>query len=51
MKKLTTSVIVVVLSSAFSLSYAQKVKKDSIKEQQIGEVIITGAMGIKKKLD
>lgn len=43
--------MIVVLSSAFTLASAQKVKKDSIKEQQIGEVIITGAMGIKKKLD
>ena len=50
MKKLTTSVLAVVLSSTFALVNAQQ-KRDTIKTQNIGEVIITGALGIKKKAD
>lgn len=49
MKKLTTSVLAVVLASSFSLVNAQQ--RDSIKTQTIGEVVITGALGIKKKVD
>lgn len=51
MKKLTTSVLVVVLSSSFALINAQKKGNDSIREQNIGEVIITGALGLQKKAD
>lgn len=52
MKKLTTSVLIVVLSSSLGMVGAQtKPKKDTLKETAIGEVVITGAMGIKKKLD
>lgn len=52
MKKLTTSVLAVVLSSTFVVANAQQKKGDTtIKEQQIGEVVVTGALGIKRKLD
>lgn len=52
MKKLTTSVLAVVLTSTFAVSNAQQKKRDTaVKEQKIGEVIITGALGIKKKAD
>ncbi len=50
MKKLTTSVLVVVLSSSFAMVSAQKVK-DTAKTTQIEEVVITGALGLKKKKD
>lgn len=49
MKKLTTSVLAVVLTSSFALVNAQK--KDSVKTQNIDEVVITGALGIKKIAD
>lgn len=51
MKKLTTSVLVVVLSSAVMLTKAQTTPSDTLKETKIGEVVITGALGIKKKAD
>lgn len=52
MKKLTTSVLLVVVSSSLALMNAQNTKSDTIiREQSIGEVVITGALGIKKKLD
>lgn len=50
MKKLTTSVLLVVLSSSFVVANAQT-KEDTIRTQEIGEVVITGALGIKKKVD
>lgn len=49
MKKLTTSVLAVVLTSSFALVNAQK--KDTLKTQNIDEVIVTGALGIKKISD
>ncbi|WP_278495366.1 TonB-dependent receptor plug domain-containing protein [Chryseobacterium arthrosphaerae] len=49
MKKLTTSVLVVVLTSTFAIASGQK--KDTIKTTEIGEVIMTGAMNRKMKLD
>ena len=49
MKKLTTSVLVVVLTATFTMVSGQK--KDTIKTQDIGEIVITGALGIKKKVD
>ena len=49
MKKLTTSVLAVVLTSSFALVNAQKV--DTLKPQNIGEVVITGALGLKKTAD
>lgn len=49
MKKLTTSVLVVVLTSTFAIANGQK--KDTIKTTEIGEVIMTGAMNRKMKLD
>lgn len=52
MKKLTASVLLVVVTSSFALVNAQKKGNDTIvREQTIGEVIITGALGIKKKQD
>ncbi|WP_449400840.1 hypothetical protein [Chryseobacterium wanjuense] len=52
MKKLTTSVLLVVVSSSFALVNAQNRQNDTIpKEQNIGEVVITGALGIKKRTD
>jgi TonB-linked SusC/RagA family outer membrane protein len=48
MKKLTSSALVVVLTGAVSMGYAQKVKKDSVKTKEIGEVVVT-AMGIKRE--
>jgi len=50
MKKLTTSVLAVVLSSSFAIVSAQTVR-DSAKTTQIEEVVITGALGIKKTAD
>ena len=47
MKKLTTSVLAVVLTSTFALVSAQ----DSLKTTDIREVVVTGALGIKKKND
>lgn len=49
MKKLTSSVLFVVLSSSFAVINAQKKGNDTIKEQSIGEVVITGALGLQKK--
>lgn len=51
MKKLTKSVLAVVLTASFTVSYAQKSKIDTTKTKEIGEVIVTGALGIKKKID
>jgi TonB-linked SusC/RagA family outer membrane protein len=50
MKKLTTSVLAVVLSSSFAMVSAQTVR-DTVKTTQIEEVVITGALGIKKTAD
>jgi len=50
MKKLTTSVLVVVLSSSFAMVSAQTVR-DTARTSDIEEVVITGALGIKKKKD
>lgn len=53
MKKLTASVLLVVLSSSFAVVNAQQGKNDTIpsKVTQIGEVVITGALGLQKKAD
>lgn len=50
MKKLTSSVLLVVLSSTFAVANAQQKGNDTIpkNETAIGEVLITGALGIKK---
>lgn len=47
MKKLTTSVLAIVLTSTFTMVSAQ----DTLRTQNIGEVVVTGALGIKKKND
>ncbi|AQW90117.1 SusC/RagA family TonB-linked outer membrane protein [Elizabethkingia anophelis] len=52
MKKLTNSVLVVVMSSSMALISAQKKVADTTaKTKDIGEVVITGALGLKKKAD
>ncbi|KMQ59516.1 hypothetical protein ACM46_20745 [Chryseobacterium angstadtii] len=51
MKKLTTSVLLVVLTSSFGVVNAQQTEGDSTKTQKIGEVIITGVLNKKKTLD
>lgn len=51
MKKLTNTVLAVVLSSSFAVVSAQNTKRDSAKTQNIDEVVITGALGLKKKKD
>lgn len=48
MKKLTTSVLVIVLSSSFAMVSAQTIK-DTAKTQNIEEVVITGALGLKRR--
>jgi len=50
MKKITASVFAVVLSSSFVMISAQNTK-DSLKTQNIEEVVVTGALGIKRKAD
>jgi tonB-linked outer membrane protein, susC/ragA family len=47
MKKLTSNVLAVVLSSSFVIGNAQEKPKDSVKVKEIGEVVIT-ALGIKR---
>ncbi|UKB80369.1 SusC/RagA family TonB-linked outer membrane protein [Chryseobacterium sp. MEBOG07] len=51
MKKLTTSVLIVALSSSFFIANAQEKGGDTIKTKTIEEVVVTGALGIKKKVD
>ncbi|MCL1674025.1 SusC/RagA family TonB-linked outer membrane protein [Elizabethkingia meningoseptica] len=52
MNRITNCAIVVVLTSAISLVSAQKKKADTIGNvKDIGEVVVTGALGIKKKVD
>ncbi|MFS4473920.1 SusC/RagA family TonB-linked outer membrane protein [Chryseobacterium sp. T20] len=50
MKKLTASVFAVVLSSSFVMMSAQNTK-DTLKTKNIEEIVVTGALGIKKKAD
>ena len=47
MKKLTKSVLAVVLSASFSVTYAQKAKTDTVKTKDIEGVVVT-ALGIKR---
>ncbi|MBV8327975.1 SusC/RagA family TonB-linked outer membrane protein [Chryseobacterium sp.] len=50
MRKLYTSVLIVALSSS-SLAVKGQQKKDTIKAKEIEGVVVTGALGIKKKQD
>lgn len=50
MKKLTTSVLTVVLSATFAVANAQQ-DQDTTRVVNVGEVVITGALGIKKRAD
>ncbi|MFZ4930331.1 SusC/RagA family TonB-linked outer membrane protein [Chryseobacterium sp. Mn2064] len=51
MKKLTTSVIAIVLTSSFVVVNAQNTQSDTAKTQNIREIVVTGALGIKKRQD
>ena len=51
MKKLTTSVLAVVLTSSFVMLSAQQSPNDTLRTQDIREVVVTGALGIKKRQD
>ncbi len=51
MKKLTSSVLAVVLSSSFAVVSAQQRGSDTVKTSNIQEVVITGALGIKRTAD
>ncbi|MCS4303364.1 SusC/RagA family TonB-linked outer membrane protein [Chryseobacterium sp. BIGb0232] len=51
MKKLTTSVLIIALSASFINVNAQKKGNDTLNTQNIGEIVVTGALGIKKKQD
>ncbi len=51
MKKLTTSVLAVVLTSSFMVVNAQNTQGDTLRTQDIREVVVTGALGIKRKAD
>lgn len=48
MKKLTNSVLAVVLSSTFVMVSAQKTKQDTAKTKEIEGVVVT-ALGIKRE--
>ncbi|MCT2407531.1 SusC/RagA family TonB-linked outer membrane protein [Chryseobacterium antibioticum] len=48
MKKLTTSVLILVLSSSLAVANAQEVKNDTVKAQEIEGVVVT-ALGIKRE--
>lgn len=51
MKKLTTSVLAVVLTSSFVMLSAQQTPNDTMRTQDIREVVVTGALGLKKRQD
>lgn len=51
MKKLTTSILAVVLTSSFMVVNAQNTQGDTLRTQDIREVVVTGALGIKKRQD
>lgn len=51
MNKLTTSILAVVLTSSMMMVSAQETQGDSLRTQDIREVVVTGAMGLKKRQD
>ncbi len=51
MNKLTTSILAVVLTSSFAMVSAQEAQGDSLRTQDIREVVVTGALGLKKRQD
>lgn len=51
MKKLTTSVLIVAMTSSFVVMNAQKKSGDTLRTTDITEVVMTGAMNRKMKLD
>lgn len=51
MKKLTTSVLTVVLASSFGIGSLSAQEQDSVQTTQIQEVVVTGALGIKRTPD
>ncbi|WP_265129487.1 SusC/RagA family TonB-linked outer membrane protein [Chryseobacterium oranimense] len=51
MKKLTTSVLVVVLTASFGMVSAQNTQGDTLQVNDIREIVVTGALGLKKRQD
>lgn len=51
MKKITGSILALMLVSSFTLIDAQQTPADTIKTQDIREVVVTGALGLKKRQD
>ncbi|WP_265429767.1 SusC/RagA family TonB-linked outer membrane protein [Chryseobacterium sp. YIM B08800] len=51
MNKLTTSILAVVLTSSIAMMNAQEKQGDSLRTQDIREVVVTGALGLKKRQD
>lgn len=51
MNKLTTSILAVVLTSSIIMVSAQETNGDSLRTQDIREVVVTGALGLKKRQD
>lgn len=51
MNKLTTSILAVVLTSSMMMVSAQETQGDSLRTQDIREVVVTGALGLKKRQD
>ncbi|MBL1219509.1 SusC/RagA family TonB-linked outer membrane protein [Chryseobacterium sp. L7] len=51
MKKLTTSVLAIVLTASFGLVSAQNTQDDTLQVNDIREIVVTGALGLKKRQD
>ncbi|MBW7675898.1 SusC/RagA family TonB-linked outer membrane protein [Chryseobacterium chendengshani] len=51
MNKLTASILAVVLTSSFAIVNAQETSGDTLRTQDIREVVVTGALGLKKRQD
>lgn len=51
MKKLTTSVLAIVLTASFGMVSAQNTPGDTLQVNDIREIVVTGALGLKKRQD
>ncbi|WP_223599797.1 SusC/RagA family TonB-linked outer membrane protein [Chryseobacterium sp. GVT01B] len=51
MKKLTTSVLAIALTASFGVVSAQNTQGDTLKVTDLREVVVTGALGLKKRQD
>lgn len=51
MNKLTASILALVLTSSFAMVNAQETQGDTLRTQDIREVVVTGALGLKKRQD